>query len=161
MTKKRSFVRVLVGFFLLILVSPAWAMAQGLEAAPVFQPGELDQMLAPIAFYPDPLLLHLLMASTYPRDVVEATRWARANRNLQGDQLDLALQQQNWDPSVKSLVNFPQVLTMMSDKPGWTQRLADAMLSQPTDVMDAVQRLRKKAQGFAFLLELFLSQKKY
>jgi hypothetical protein len=161
MKKRRSFVRVLVGLFLLILVSPTWTMAEGLEAAPLFKPDELDQMLVPIALYPDSLLSQVLMACTYPRDVVEAARWVRANRDRQGDQLDVALHQRYWDPSVKSLVTFPRVLGMMSDKLDWTRRLGDAMLSQPTDVMDAVQRLRKKARGFVLMLGLIVSHKKY
>lgn len=115
-------------------------------AAKTFSQEELDQLLAPIALYPDSLLAQILMASTYPLEVVRAERWVKENENLQGDALAKALEQQSWDPSVKSLVNFPQVLTMMNEKLDWTQKLGDAFLAQQKDVMAAVQKLRAKAQ---------------
>ncbi len=87
------------------------------------------------------------MASTYPLEVVQASRWASQNKNLKGDALAQALEKQDWDPSVKSLVNFPEVLSKMSDKLDWTQQLGDAFLEQQKEVMDAVQRLRAKAQA--------------
>ncbi len=102
-------------------------------------------MLAAIALYPDALLSQILMASTYPLEVVQADRWTKQNKDLKGDALTAALEKQNWDPSVKSLVNFPQTLAMMSEKLEWTQSLGDAFLAQQKDVMDSVQRLRKKA----------------
>ena len=89
---------------------------------PVFKPEELEQLLAPIALYPDSLLAQILMASTYPLEVVQADRWAKQNKDLKGDALTAALEKQPWDPSVKSLVNFPQVLAMMSEKLDWTQK---------------------------------------
>ncbi len=118
--------------------------AQG--AAPLSQ-AQLDQLLAPIALYPDPLLAQILMASTYPLEVVEAARWLQDpnNARLQGDQLDAALQQEDWDPSVKSLVPFPQILQMMNSRLDWTQALGNAFLAQQADVMDSVQRLRAEA----------------
>jgi len=112
---------------------------------PVFKQEELDQILAPIALYPDSLLAQIFMASTYPLEVVQADRWAKQNTTLKGDALTAALEKQGWDPSVKSLVNFPQVLTMMSEKLDWTQKLGDAFLAQQKDVMASVQTLRKKA----------------
>lgn len=112
---------------------------------PVFKPEELEQILAPIALYPDSLLAQILMASTYPLEVVQADRWAKQNKDLKGDALTAALEKQPWDPSVKSLVNFPQVLAMMSEKLDWTQKLGDAFLAQQKDVMASVQTLRKKA----------------
>jgi len=112
-----------------------------------FSPEQLDQIVAPIALYPDPLLAQILMASTYPLEVVEAARFAKANPNLKDKPLDEALQKQTWDDSVKSLVGFPQVLTMMNDKLDWTQKLGDAFLAEQKGVMDAVQRLRAKAQA--------------
>jgi hypothetical protein len=112
---------------------------------PVFKPEELEQILAPIALYPDSLLAQILMASTYPLEVVQADRWVKQNKDLKGDPLTAALEKQPWDPSVKSLVNFPQVLTMMSEKLDWTQKLGDAFLAQQKDVMATVQALRKKA----------------
>jgi hypothetical protein len=116
--------------------------------APVFRPEEIDQMVAPIALYPDQLLAQILMAATYPLEVVKAERWLEdpANAKLSGDALAAALEQQTWDPSVKSLVPFPPVLKMMNDKLDWTQRLGDAFLAQQADVMSSVQRLRRQAQ---------------
>ena len=124
------------------------APAAGTQAAPVLKPEELDQILAPVALYPDDLLAQVLMASTFPLDIVQADRWVKepANASLKGDQLATALQDQPWDPSVKSLVPFPQVLDMMSKQLDWTQKLGNAVLSQQKDVMDSVQRLRQKAQ---------------
>jgi hypothetical protein len=115
------------------------------QAHPAFSQQELDQMLAPIALYPDPLLSQILMASTYPLEVVEAARWSRANPNLSGDDAVRATQQTNWDPSVKSLVAFPRILQMMDEKLDWTERLGDAFLAQQAQVMDTVQALRQKA----------------
>jgi uncharacterized membrane protein YgcG len=112
---------------------------------PAFKQEELEQILAPIALYPDSLLAQILMASTYPLEVVQADRWAKQNQNLKGDALAAALEKQAWDPSVKSLVNFPQVLAMMSEKLDWTQTLGDAFLEQQKDVMETVQTLRQKA----------------
>lgn len=117
------------------------------DAAAPLSAEQLEQLLAPIALYPDSLLAQVLMASTYPLEVVSAARWAKANASLKGKALDAAVQQQTWDPSVKSLVAFPQVLAMMNDKLDWTQKLGDAFLAQQKDCMDAVQRLRAKAQA--------------
>lgn len=108
--------------------------------------GQLDQLVAPIALYPDTLLAQVLMASTYPLEVVQADRWSKANKSMKGDVLTSALSQQDWDPSVKQLVSTPTVLDMMNDQLDWTQKLGDAMLAQQADVMDAIQRLRSKAQ---------------
>lgn len=108
---------------------------------------ELDQMLAPVALYPDPLLSQVLMAATYPLEVVEAARWTRANPGLQGDDAVRAVQDEDWDPSVKSLVAFPQVLQRMDEKLDWTSALGDAFLAQEPDVMDTVQQLRRRAQA--------------
>jgi hypothetical protein len=133
---------------ILVLVSmtavPPGAFGQPADP-PVFKPEELEQMLAPVALYPDSLLAQVLMASTYPLEVVQADRWAKQNKDLKGDSLTAALEKQPWDPSVKSLVNFPQVLAMMSEKLDWTQKLGDAFLAQQKDVMATVQNLRKKA----------------
>ena len=117
------------------------------EPRQVFAEQELDQMLAPIALYPDALLSQILMASTYPIEVVQAARWSRANPGLSGDAAVRAVEQQSWDPSVKSLVAFPQVISMMDEKLDWMERLGDAFLSQQQQVMDAVQALRQKAQA--------------
>jgi hypothetical protein len=112
-----------------------------------FRQEELDQMLAPIALYPDQLLAQILMGATYPLEITQAAGWARANPGLSGDQLAMVLEQQDWDPSVKSLVNFPSVLQMMSDNLDWTQNLGDAFLAQQDQVMDTVQKLRREAMN--------------
>src|SRR6185369_13968960 len=106
---------------------------------------QLDQMLAPIALYPDSLLSQILMASTYPLEIVEATRWSKANPNLNGDDAVKAAEQNGWDPSVTSLVAFPQILTMMDERLSWTERLGDGFLAQQAQMMDTVQALRQKA----------------
>ena len=112
-----------------------------------FSQAELDQMLAPIALYPDALLSQVLMASTYPLEVVEAARWTRANPGLQGDAAVRAVENQDWDPSVKSLAAFPQVLQRMDENLRWTESLGDAFLAQEAAVMDTVQQLRRRAQA--------------
>ena len=109
--------------------------------------GQLDQLVAPIALYPDPLVAQVLMASTYPLEVVQADRFAKANKKLKGDKLKEALAKQDWDASIKELVSTPTVLATMSDQLDWTQKLGDAVLAQQADVMDAIQRLRAKAQA--------------
>ena len=109
--------------------------------------GELDALVAPIALYPDNLLSQVLMASTYPLEVVSAERWLAANKKLTGDQLEAAVAKQDWDDSIKSLVATPSVLERMSTKLDWTQKLGNAVVAQQPDVMDAIQRLRSKAQA--------------
>src|SRR5215468_8877643 len=128
---------------------PLQVLAQDNQAPPpqAPSPGEIDQLVAPIALYPDPLLAQILMASTYPLEIVEAARWSKENPNLKDKALEDALQQQSWDPSVKSLTAFPPVLTMMNDKLDWTQKMGDAFLANQGAVMDGVQRLRAKAQA--------------
>ena len=122
--------------------NPAAAPAPTVKS---FSQEELDQLLAPIALYPDALLAQILMASTYPLEVVSAERWIATNPGLRGAALEDALQSQTWDPAVKSLTVFPQVLQMMSQKLDWTQKLGDAFLAQQQDVMATVQALRAKA----------------
>ena len=109
--------------------------------------GQLEQLVAPIALYPDPLLTQVLMATTYPLEVVEAARWSHDNPGVTGSELQSAMQSQPWDPSVKALAAVPQTLQMMSDKLDWTQQLGDAFLAQQQDVMAAVQTLRAEAQA--------------
>jgi len=112
-----------------------------------FKPEELDQMLAPIALYPDALLSQILMAASYPLEVVEAARWSKANPSLKGDAAVAAVNDKTWDVSVKSLVAFPDVLAQMNEHLDWTQKLGDAMISQEADVADSIQRLRAKASA--------------
>ena len=106
---------------------------------------QLEQLVAPIALHPDSLMSQILMASTYPLEIVQAARWVEQNPKVTGDALEDAMEKQEWDPSVKSLTAFPQVLQMMNDELEWTQQLGDAFLAQDQDVLDAVQNLRQKA----------------
>jgi hypothetical protein len=126
--------------------APAATTANGDEDA--FSAEQLDALLAPIALYPDTLLVQVLMAATNPLQIVEAARWLGngANKDLQGDALAKALEPLNWDPSVKSIVPFPMVLDMMNQQLQWTQQLGYAVTVQQDDVMDSVQRLRHQAQ---------------
>jgi hypothetical protein len=148
----------LLGIVLTLTLSPmAGGVALGEEQQPatvasqqqaqLLDAGQLDQLVAPIALYPDPLVAQVLMASTYPLEVVQADRFAKANKKLKDEKLKEALDKQNWDASVKELVSTPTVLATMSDQLDWTQKLGDAVLAQQADVMDAIQRLRAKAQA--------------
>ncbi len=142
--------RLLLWSLVLLLAIPPggiMAQAQAPGGQAVFRQEELDQMLAPIALYPDELLAQVLMAATYPLEVVQAARWVEANPNLKGEQLAIALEQQSWDPSVKSLVNFPSILQMMNSRLDWMQMLGDAFLGQEDQVMNTVQQLRQRAQA--------------
>jgi hypothetical protein len=123
------------------------ATPQPTPAAELLKPEELEALVAPIALYPDNLLSLVLMASTYPVDVVKGDRWAKENKKLKGKQLKAAVDKQSWDDSVKSLVATPDVLAMMSSKLDWTVKLGQAVLAQQVDVMDAIQRLRAKADA--------------
>jgi len=163
MKKQRVVKQLLVCFLILLIAAPPPAIGQnasgsspaasatgnnaGGSSQKTFEDEELAQMLAPVALYPDSLLAQLLMAATYPLEIVQACRWAKENKALKDDALAKALEAQPWDPSVKSLVNFPQVLDMMNEKLDWTTRLGDAFLAQPEDVMATVQKLRAKAEA--------------
>jgi len=114
-------------------------------ATDTFSKEQLEQIVAPIALYPDSLLTQVMMASTYPLEVVEADRWRKQNAKLSGSALESALKDKDWDPAVKALCTLPDVLTKMSDNLDWTQDLGDAFLSQKTELMDAVQHMRAKA----------------
>jgi hypothetical protein len=108
---------------------------------------ELEQLVAPIALYPDPLLANALIASTYPLEIVQAERWYQQNKDLKGDALQEALADQDWDDSIKDLVSVPDALEMMNKDLDWTQKLGDAVLAQQSDVMNAVQALRARAKA--------------
>jgi hypothetical protein len=110
-----------------------------------FSKEQLEQIVAPIALHPDPLVAQMLMAATYPLEIVEAGRWMKANPGLKDKALEEALKKQEWDASVKSLCGFPDVLKQMDDNLDWTQDLGDAFLSQKTELMDTIQRMRGKA----------------
>ena len=150
----RFWKQALAGVLALLMAMPASLLAQVPIPPPpptappaLFVSEQLEQIAAPIALYPDPLLAQVLMAATYPLEVVQAARFVQANPNLQGGPLNDALRAQPWDDSVKSLVLFPQVLATMNDRLDWMQKLGDAFLGQQQDLMDAVQRLRTRAQA--------------
>ena len=149
--KTRKVLTSILGLLVVLTVTPPWVSAQDQPAK--FRQEELDQMLAPIALYPDSLLAQILMAATYPLEVVQADRWVKANKNLGGDPLNDALDKKDWDPSVKALVPFPQILSMMSERLEWTQNLGDAFLDQQDEVMDTIQQLRAKAQAAGNLMD--------
>lgn len=115
-------------------------------APPLYTQQQLDQMLAPVALYPDSLLAQVLMAATYPLEVVQAQRFVEARPGLQGEGLARAVAPMPWDPSVKALVQFPSVLVMLNDRLDWTQQLGQAFLGQQASVMDTVQNLRERAR---------------
>ena len=107
----------------------------------------MDSLVAPIALYSDPLLAQTLAASTYPLEVIQLQQWMAKNPNLKDKALADAVAKQPWDPSVQGLVMYPDVVTRMADNIQWTSDLGNAFLAQQSDVMDAVQRMRAKAQG--------------
>src|SRR5437899_3337189 len=109
-------------------------------------PEDLDQLVAPIALYPDALVAQILAAATYPTEVVEADRWMQQNPGLQGDALAQAVDPQSWDASVKALTQFPSVLAMMDKNLSWTSSLGDAYVNRQQNVLDAVQVMRQRAQ---------------
>jgi hypothetical protein len=139
--------KIVAAVVAVVLVIPATLLAQEQPRPIPFLTEELEQLAAPVALYPDPLLAQVLMAATYPVEVVQAARFAQANPTLRDSQLDEALRYQNWDDSVKALASFPQILAMMDARLDWTQRLGDAFLAQEQDLMDAVQVLRARAQA--------------
>jgi Protein of unknown function (DUF3300) len=137
---------ILLCLFLTVAVSP-YAIAEETPAEANTQQqqqllgqGELDALVAPIALYPDALLAQVLMASTYPLEIVQADRWAKSNKSLKGEALKNALAKKDWDASVKTLVETPTVLGTMNKQIEWTEKLGDAVLAQQADVMDAIQR---------------------
>jgi Protein of unknown function (DUF3300) len=134
--------------YLLAVAAAGWniAHAQAEGAAPAFKPEEIEALVAPIALYPDSLLSQVLMASTYPLEIVQAARWVKANPNVKGEAAVKAVENETWDVSVKSLVAFPQALEPMNEKLDWTQKLGDAFLADQKSVLDAVQRLRTRAE---------------
>jgi hypothetical protein len=137
---------MILRFVLLCLLYQSTSLAQETgEIQQAFASDQLEQLVAPIALYPDSLVAQILMAATYPLEIVQAARWREANPDLQGDDLEKALADHPWDPSVKALTNFPDVLKRMNENLDWTQDLGDAVLAQEQDVMDAVQRLRRYA----------------
>ena len=140
---------VIIATATLLCAAPAWAQQSPapVSSKPAPTQEELDKLLAPIALYPDPLLAQVLMASTYPLEVVMAARWSKENSKLTGKALEEAMKKQAWDPSVKGLTSVPTVLERMGENLGWTQKLGDALLADQAAVMSTVQSLRAKAQA--------------
>jgi hypothetical protein len=147
MRRKVCVQKIVICILVCSLIMPYGVVAQnGSPSSSLFSKEQLAQMLAPIALYPDSLLAQILMASTYPLEIVQADRWVKENRSLKGDALDKQLLDKTWDVSVKSLCHFPDVLAEMSKNLDRTAKLGDAFLAQQKEVMDTVQELRRKAQ---------------
>src|SRR5262245_15325986 len=141
--KRRSLLTFSAALLMLSLTRSVRAQDQQKK----FSPQELDQILAPIALYPDALLSQALIAASYPLEIVQAARWQKDNPNVKGDAAVEAVKDQTWDASVQSLVAFPPVLMQLNDHLDWAQKLGDAMISQQQDVADSIQRLRAKAES--------------
>src|SRR4029077_12356536 len=141
--------RTAILMLLALIGGPVFAQAP----PPSIPPDQLDQLVARIALYPDPLLAQILAGATFPDQIPDAARWADQHHYLTGQALADAIQadQLPWDPSVQALLPFPSVLDMMASDMGWTTDLGNAFLAQQQDVMDAVQRERKKARDFGYL----------
>src|SRR5208283_1518411 len=116
------------------------------QAAPKIPNDQLDSLVAPIALYPDPLLSQVLVASTYPLEIIQLQQWLQKNSTLKGEELTKAVQQQDWDPSIQAMAALPDVAKRLGDDIKWTTDLGNAFLAQQSDVMDAVQRMRTKAK---------------
>jgi len=135
-----------------LLLASANSSLFGQDAPPLPPPGQsltpdqLDDLVAPIALYPDPVVSQVLVAATYPLEVVQAFQWMQRSPGLTGPALTQAAQQQNWDPSIQALVVFPDILKRLNDDVTWTTNLGNAFLAQQQDVMTAVQRMRQRAQ---------------
>jgi hypothetical protein len=150
--KVQWFTRRVLGLICVPLLAGSLVVAQQPAApaqapAQLLSPEQLDTMVAPLALYPDPVLSQVLVACTYPLEVVEAQQWLQRNGNLKGQQLTEAARQQNWDASVQAMVAFPEVLTMLNQDVQWSTALGNAFLAQQPDVMAAVQRMRARAQA--------------
>ncbi|OHB32634.1 MAG: hypothetical protein A2X84_04315 [Desulfuromonadaceae bacterium GWC2_58_13] len=139
---------ILPAFVTCLVLAPRQTPAQDsdyLAPSEKYSREELTQMLAPIALYPDALLSQVLMASTYPIEVIEADRWVRMNSDLRDESLDAAILDMDWDPSVKAICHFPSILALMSERIGETTNIGNAFLAQEDEVMDMVQELRTRA----------------
>ncbi len=138
---------------LAIVIGTVSAQAPPPPPPALMPPGALDQLVARIALYPDPLLAQVLAAATFPDQIPDAARWADQHHYLTGQALANAIQsdQLPWDPSVQALLPFPSVLEMMASDMNWTTQLGNAFMTQQQDVMDAVQRERRKAKDFGYL----------
>ncbi|MCG9712129.1 DUF3300 domain-containing protein [Shewanella insulae] len=128
------------------LLTPSVSRAEDAVQEIQFSDAELAQMLAPIALYPDSLLTHILIASTYPLEVVQANRWRNKHKSLEGAETVNRAEKQDWDPSVTALVAFPDLLQRLNDDLEWTQKLGDAFLQNEGRVLDSIQHLRQQAE---------------
>jgi hypothetical protein len=124
---------------------PLRAQPQDIQTPPLITNDQLDSLVAPIALYPDPLLSQVLVASTYPLELIQLQQWIQRNGGLKGDDLTNAVQKQDWDPSIQAMAVFPDLVKRLADDVKWTTDLGNAFLAQQDDVMNAVQRMRKKA----------------
>ena len=156
--KKRSEMRpwiVAICYALSLVAVPGTTVAQDEgqasaeqagETAALLSPDQLDSLVAPIALYPDNLLAQVLVASTYPLEIIQLQQWMKKNPDLEGDALAAAVAEQPWDPSIQSMAVVPDAVERLANDIQWTTELGNAFLAQQSDVMDAVQRMRKKAQ---------------
>lgn len=147
--------KTIIFFFSIIisLVLPQ-ALSQDFSSESEFSEAELAQMLAPIALYPDSLLTHVLIAATYPLEIVEAQRWAEKNEDLTSQKITLTLENIDWEPSVKALVSFPSVLNRLNDDLTWTRNLGDAFLQDESSVLESIQQLREQAEQAGSLSQM-------
>src|SRR5690348_8107899 len=129
-----------------LMAQPQGQQPAAADAPRLRSPDQLDSLVAPLALYPDPLLAQVLAASTYPLEIVQAARWLKENAKLTGENLTKAAAKQPWDPSVQALVAFPSALKLLDENIDWTTDIGNAFLDQQNDVMDAIQRMRKKAK---------------
>jgi hypothetical protein len=135
------------GFPIAFAQEPSPPSSPPAEEAPKIPNDQLDSLVAPIALYPDPLLAQTLAASTYPLEIIQLQQWMGKNKTLKGKALTEAVEKQNWDPSVQAMATFPDVVKLLADSISWTSDLGNAFLAQQADVMDAVQRMRAKANS--------------
>jgi hypothetical protein len=149
--KQVNKMRIMKSVLILAVLAAIPVLAQG--PPPSFAPPQLDQLVARIALYPDPLVAQILAGATYPDQIADAERWADEHHYLHGQALADAIQgdQLPWDPSVQALLPFPSVLEMMASDLNWTSDLGNAFLAQERDVMDAIQRQRRRARNYGYL----------
>jgi hypothetical protein len=148
-----AWIRSIVLAFATLLMAGVYLSPQDQQPQPAAAPeraklssDELDSLVAPIALHPDPLLAQILAASTYPLEIVQLQQWMAKNPGLKDQALMDAVQKEGWDPAVQALAPLPEVLKQLADNIKWTSELGNAVLAQQSDVMDAVQRMRKKAK---------------
>jgi len=162
MNSKRTLLRTIFRYALTMLCTIALLPGDALSGMPHLRteqaaspqdqsikipPDQLDSLVAPIALYPDPMLAQTLAASTYPLELIQLQQWLAKNSGLKDKALVDAVQKQPWDPSVQAMAALPDVVKRLADDIQWTTDLGNAFLAQQSDVMDAVQRMRKKAEG--------------